>query len=248
MTTLFSNLRREWRCNIISLKQLFIILAAVWLVAESIGTAIIFFKADTYVPVGVYMTFGTLCMMTFAFGFYYYSVGIELSISMSRTRKAYLPCMLIVAYAQMLCGLALLALFSFVSEGIRVLLFSQKPLEMQQSLFAFALHNIHWILLILAAALLLGLVVGAAMQRFGRKALWLLWFVYMVPMLFGSTFSRLLKTGDTTTVMGRIVNGAADFLERIHFPQLLPVGAIIIAIALLIASCYWLLHTPVRQN
>lgn len=249
MKTFINNLRREWRCNTMSLHQLCIITAAVWLAAELLGDAFMLIgKVDTYAPVGIIFAYIILQWVALVYGFYYYSIGIELSISMSRTRKWYLPCAFLVAFAQMLCAMALLGILALVSEGIRRLFFAHLSLDLNDAVLPFALQHLHWGLLIIAGALLIGLTIGAGIQRYGSKIFWILWIVYFVPMLFGNSISHLLKSGDTSTLLGRAVNGTAAFLQAIHLPELLPLCTIVFCVVLLSTAVYWLLHATIRQN
>lgn len=59
-----------------------------------------------------------------------------------------------------------------------------------------------WWLLIFAAALALGTIVGALMQRFGQKGLWFIWGCCMAPLLLSQLFQwgifdRVIRVGPT---------------------------------------------------
>ena len=77
---------------------------------------------------------------------------------------------------------------------------------------------LRWAWVILPAVLVLactGLFLGACIQRWGRRALWLLWAAYMAVFLFGDTFTRLAEGAGRDTLLGRALGAVVDVLAFI---------------------------------
>lgn len=87
----------------------------------------------------------------------------------------------------------------------------------------------YWWLLIFAAALAVGIVIGALIQRFGQKGLWVIWGFWMVLMLA----PQLLRWE------------LFDSLNRFS-PLFFPVVMGVFAVGLLIWSLWSMLHAVVR--
>lgn len=87
----------------------------------------------------------------------------------------------------------------------------------------------YWWLLIFAAALIFGIIIGALIQRFGQKGLWVIWGFWMVLMLA----PQLLRWE------------LFDSLSRFS-PLLFPVVIGVFAVGLLLWSLWSMLHAVVR--
>lgn len=87
----------------------------------------------------------------------------------------------------------------------------------------------YWWLLIFAVALAGGIVIGALLQRFGQKGLWVVWGFWMV-LAFSPQFLRL---------------EIFDHLSR-FLPILFPLLAGLLAVGLLLWSLWSMLHAVVR--
>ena len=87
----------------------------------------------------------------------------------------------------------------------------------------------YWWLLIFAAALVFGVTIGALIQRFGQKGLWVVWGFWMA-LVFSPQFLRL-----------EIFDRVSRFL-----PILFPLLAGILTVGLLLWSLWSMLHAVVR--
>lgn len=87
----------------------------------------------------------------------------------------------------------------------------------------------YWWLLIFAAALAGGIIIGALIQRFGQKGIWIVYGFWMVP-LFLSQFFR------------------SELFDRVSWfsPILLPLLAGLFVVSLLLWSIWSMLHAVVR--
>lgn len=87
----------------------------------------------------------------------------------------------------------------------------------------------YWWLLIFAAALALGIIVGALMQRFGQKGLWVIWGCWFVPFLLSQFFRW--------EIFDRVIR-----LGPVFFPLLIG----LLFAALFLWSLWSMLHAVVR--
>ena len=87
----------------------------------------------------------------------------------------------------------------------------------------------YWWLLIFAAALAGGIVIGALIQRFGQKGLWVVYSLWMIPLLLTQFFQT-------------------EIFDRISWfsPLFFPVALGVLAVGLLLCSLWSMLHAVVR--
>ena len=112
-------------------------------------------------------------------------------------------------------------------------------------------HEERWAWVILPAVLVLactGLFLGACIQRWGRRALWLLWAAYMAVFLFGDTFTRLAEGAGRDTLLGRALGAVVDVLAFIPGGPARVLLALALLTAATVSGAALLLRGSVRQT
>lgn len=243
---MLKNLQKEWRNNFSSTWQMIAIMAAGWGLGELITVLVLLLAkdADTYFSLGGILGLATLLIFGVFLSVYYFTVGFDQALCMGRTRRAYLCSMTLTAWAQLLLGTVAAVALSNADALIRNTFFRGIP---DDGPF-YGVLSLDWVVKFWwaflfgpLAVVLCGFMAGAMVKRFSRKALWFFWGVYMVVVLFGSSIAKLLESHDTTTLAGRIVNGAAALLPV----GLLPAAAALGTVGLLGYSIYVLLRAKV---
>ena len=163
-----------------------------WLLGEALSLCIMYFAhEEEYFSLGTVFAAIMLVMFGVIFALYYFSCGYEQALTMSCTRRRFLFGMFVTVCLQLLCLVGGIVVLTLLDRGLYLLLFRGMPIDGPDLLRPEALR---WAWVILPAVLVLactGLFLGACIQRWGRRALWLLWAAYMAVFLFGDTFTRL---------------------------------------------------------
>ena len=139
-------------------------------------------------------------------------------------------------------------LASAIFVGLYLLLFRGMPIDGPDLLQPEALR---WAWVILPAVLVLactGLFLGACIQRWGRRALWLLWAAYMAVFLFGDTFTRLAEGAGRDTLLGRALGAVVDVLAFIPGGPARVLLALALLTAATVSGAALLLRGSVRQT
>ena len=133
-------------------------------------------------------------------------------------------------------------------QQLYLLLFRGMPIDGPDLLQPEALR---WAWVILPAVLVLactGLFLGACIQRWGRRALWLLWAAYMAVFLFGDTFTRLAEGAGRDTLLGRALGAVVDVLAFIPGGPARVLLALALLTAATVSGAALLLRGSVRQT
>ena len=88
----------------------------------------------------------------------------------------------------------------------------------------------------------------ACIQRWGRRALWLLWAAYMAVFLFGDTFTRLAEGAGRDTLLGRALGAVVDVLAFIPGGPARVLLALALLTAATVSGAALLLRGSVRQT
>lgn len=246
---MLKSIKREFLLNLDSLWQTLAFLSGAWLLGEIMSLCILYFAhADTYFSLGTVFAAIILVLFGVIFALYYFSCGYEQALTMSCTRRHFLVGMFVTVCLQLLCFVAGMAVLVLLDRGLYLLFFRGMPLE---GLDLLRPEVLRWAWVVLPSVLVIacaGMFLGACIQRWGRRALWLLWGVYMAVFLFGDTFTRLAEGAGRDTLLGRALGAVVDVLAFI------PGGAAraLLALALLAAAtasgAVMLLRGSVRQT
>ena len=201
---MLKSIKREFLLNRNSLWQSLAVLGGAWLLGEALSLCIMYFAhEEEYFSLGTVFAAIMLVMFGVIFALYYFSCGYEQALTMSCTRRRFLFGMFVTVCLQLLCLVGGIVVLTLLDRGLYLLLFRGMPIDGPDLLQPEALR---WAWVILPAVLVLactGLFLGACIQRWGRRALWLLWAAYMAVFLFGDTFTRLAEGAGRDTLLGR---------------------------------------------
>ena len=177
---MLKSIKREFLLNRNSLWQSLAVLGGAWLLGEALSLCIMYFAhEEEYFSLGTVFAAIMLVMFGVIFALYYFSCGYEQALTMSCTRRRFLFGMFVTVCLQLLCLVGGIVVLTLLDRGLYLLLFRGMPIDGPDLLQPEALR---WAWVILPAVLVLactGLFLGACIQRWGRRALWLLWAAYM---------------------------------------------------------------------
>ena len=234
MKTLYKNIKDEFKYNFTSLWQLLVAVFGAWVIGEIISICVIIFtKFKDYISFGSIFVLVCLGFMALFYGFYYFSIALNIALGMSRTRKAYTASIFIVSYLQLILGFVAAIALCFVSNGIHALFF--RSLSLEFDFVAFLLQNAHYGFAILLVALIVGMLAGVCVYRYGRTAFWMLWGIWMCLALFGSKLVTIVSERDTSTFIGSIACGIADRIPAFSLSVWILIGCVCVAIIFLVA-------------
>lgn len=243
------SIKREFLLNLNSLWQLLAFSGGAWLLGEVLSLCIMYFAHEQeYISMGtifagiVLISFGVISAL------YYFSCGYEQALTMSCTRRRFLLGMFVNVCLQLLCLAGIMGVLTLLDRGLYLLLFRGMPIDGPDLLRPEVLR---WAWVILPAVFglaCIGLFLGACVQRWGRRALWLLWAAYMAIFLFGDTFTRLAEGADRDTLLGRALGAVVDVLAFIPGGPVRALLALAVLIAATVSGVALLLRGSVRQT
>lgn len=170
-------------------------IAGVWLLVE-LGTDLVtgydFYKngpaADTVGFAGMLTVFGTAVILAFI-NVARFWIDFRRGLRMGATRRGMLAGELAVCLLHTLAPTGLALALAGVSEGIYRLLWQPRGMELVFSIWS--LMSPALLAGLLAGPLVLCYGMGALLLRFGGKAGWTLWCVWMAVVLFDEQLARL---------------------------------------------------------
>ena len=225
------------------------VLGGAWLLGEALSLCIMYFAhEEEYFSLGTVFAAIMLVMFGVIFALYYFSCGYEQALTMSCTRRRFLFGMFVTVCLQLLCLVGGIVVLTLLDRGLYLLLFRGMPIDGPDLLQPEALR---WAWVILPAVLVLactGLFLGACIQRWGRRALWLLWAAYMAVFLFGDTFTRLAEGAGRDTLLGRALGAVVDVLAFIPGGPARVLLALALLTAATVSGAALLLRGSVRQT
>lgn len=224
--------KREFLLNFDGLWQSALIVGGAWLLGEIIFFCIVYFtREQEYFPLATLMACITLTLCLVLFPAYYFSCGYEQALSMGCSRRRFLLGMSLALVGQIVCYLALVCVLAAAEYGLFRLLCPRGFASAELAELA-ALGQYWWALLLLPLEVLcVGLLLGALVQRWGRRALWGLWGVYMAVVLLGAFAPELVSGAPRDTLLLRALGGLFDLASRI------PESAVPLAALLLFPAC-----------
>lgn len=191
-------LRTIKACVAISLRDLWLELAAVagvWLLVE-LGTNLVtgyyFYKdgpaCGTVGFAGALAVFGTAVMAAFI------NVGrvwmdFRRGLRLGATRRGLLAGEMLACVLHSLVPVGLALALAGVSEGIYRLLWQPRGVQLVFSVWTFMSPAV--LALLLAGPVAVAYLIGAPLLKFGGKAGWVLWCIWMAVVLFDDQLSRL---------------------------------------------------------
>ncbi len=246
---MLKSIKREFLLNRNSLWQSLAVLGGAWLLGEALSLCIMYFAhEEEYFSLGTVFAAIMLVMFGVIFALYYFSCGYEQALTMSCTRRRFLFGMFVTVCLQLLCLVGGIVVLTLLDRGLYLLLFRGMPIDGPDLLRPEALR---WAWVILPAVLVLactGLFLGACIQRWGRRALWLLWAAYMAVCLFGDTFTRLAEGAGRDTLLGRALGAVVDVLAFIPGGPARVLLALALLTAATVSGAALLLRGSVRQT
>lgn len=135
-----------------------------------------------------------------------FCTGFEYAVKMGVTRKAYITGSLIVTYLQAV--LIMLFLWGLsILESLLLHLFFPDALQ-ELSLAAFLSLPLCLILPLIVVPI--AALMGALVEKWGKKAFWIIYILIFVPIIFSSQIGDIIATRDTASPLSRLVLAIYD--------------------------------------
>lgn len=246
---MWRSVKRELSINRASLWQTMLILAGACVVGEIVMACIFHFTSDApeFVPMGFIFTAMTACICGILFPAYYFSCGYEQALTLGCTRKSFLVGELALSAVHILLLMAEAALAMLADWGFYRLFYPTAFAAIRWDGFAPDVTWLGIVLLIVAALVCAGLFLGASLQRWGRRAAWALWGIYMVFVFFSGPLTQIGKTAAAqASPLGAAVRAVDGVLALLPLNSYLILGGVLL-LALGAAGAEMLLRGSVRR-
>lgn len=195
-----------------------LVTAGAWLAGDILSVMLLIFSDSTkYVSIGGILGIFGAVLFSMGIGVGFFSAYYETALSMGQTRKGYIVSAFTTNFMVLISNLLLLLPLSSISELARRTFFS----SLATADGFYGIFNIDfviqwWWVGLLASFFMVccGMCIGALIQRWGRKAFWVLWGVYIVGFLFGGKFAHIMKNINPSSVTGRFFTAVSNFLPQ----------------------------------
>lgn len=227
-------IRREFSVNRDNLWQSGLILAGVCLLGEVVTCLLqhIFSDDPEFVPMGMLLAAITAVVCAVIFPAYYFSCGYEQALTMGCTRGRFLAGTLALSF----CHIALLMLLSgmavFVDLGFYRVFYPQIYAKIDWAGFwtdfpldgISALGAIGALALGAAGLVCMGLFFGACVQRWGKRAFWILYGVIVAPTILAGPLAHVSEGVGKDSPLGQMLDSLGRVLARLPVPAYLWFG------------------------
>lgn len=163
---------------------------------------------NTYAPMGLLFAQLGAVVAAMVIGTRY-NADFDMAVKMGATRRGYLPAAFTVSFLEILALTGVLWLLAQFETFFHDTFFSGTVVEMETTGW---LGNIGLALSI--CVLLVGIIalVGALLHRYGRKAFWVVWAVWMLFFIGGPRILDAVESGDNSIFghLGRFLAGFFD--------------------------------------
>ncbi len=210
---MWSSIRREFSVNRDSLWQSGLILAGACLLGEGIAAVMmgIFSREPFFIPLGTMMAVGAAVVSGVIFPAYYFSCGYEQALAMGCTRGRFLAGSLALSLVHIVLMLAAASLAILADMGFYRAFYPQIYAAIDWTDFPSGGVLAGGLALAAAVLLCFGLFLGAALQRWGKRAFWVLWGICMAASFLSGPMVHLAKDGEAS-LLGRIAGSVGHAL------------------------------------
>ncbi|MEG0899125.1 MAG: hypothetical protein RSF40_05370 [Oscillospiraceae bacterium] len=195
---MINSIKKEWNLHIDYLIFSLCIAVGVWFLTDTI--VISFFaisgKSDYIVP-GTFIVMIGFAMLEIMSSFFIFTQNLSLAISMGRTRKDYIIGSLVTLTIHQVIVYVLCVFLSNISGFAAQLILKNVLPDGDFWGVIMGTKILMKVLIAIAAAILgstlLGLIGAAFTTRFGMKALWVIWAIYMIAIFAGSNLKVIVE-------------------------------------------------------
>lgn len=219
--------KKEFKLQFTNLWQMGLVTLGMFVIGEIMVAIIIALtKADDGATLGWLFALIGLAFWYFCVGAQIVS-GTDNAIAMSRSRKNYL----VAHYIVNLCYSAIMVAFTYILGQVELLAFRifwpNLPMEFDFSEW----FSLKIAILIIVSGVIIAGFLGALIARFGRKAFWTLWCIWMFVFLVLPRMATYSEESNTVLgLLGKVVFG---FLFSIPLSVWKTVGAVSLVVCLL---------------
>ena len=220
---------REWRIQRYNLLPLLALVAGGFVLGRLFALVIGLISHESgWIPLGVIFAGFGLIAVFFSLSMQF-TLGLNHAILMSRTRKAFLIGNYPIGALTLLLGMALTLLLGWL-EYITAPAADPQLLDLFGRIAAVVLHPL-FLIGFPVGGIIIADFVGALAARFGSRALWVLWGLWM---LFAVVFPRLIDaSAGRDTLFTRAIHALGMLFGRLSLAMLSVIGLLFLAAALI---------------
>lgn len=217
---MWQSIKREFSVNRDGLWQSGLILAGACLLGEGITAVImhIFKEGPAFVPLGMICTAGTAFVCGLIFPAFYFSCGYEQALTMGCTRGRFLAGALALSLVHILLMFAAALLAALADIGFYRVFYPQVYARIDWADFPSPGALFGGLALAAAALLCTGLFFGACLQRWGKRAFWILYGAGMSLLFLSGPLSHWSERAAENSLLGRMMSGLGKALSQLPEP------------------------------
>lgn len=211
---MWKSIKREVSVNRDSLWQSELILVGTCLVGEIAAYCILRFLGGEpeFIPMGIILTMVAAIVCAVMFPAYYFSCGYEQALTLGCTRGRFLVGELALSLLHIVLLLSTVGLAVLADLGFYRVLYPQVYERIDWEEFQIDATFFIAVAAVAASLLCFGLFFGAMLQRWGKRAFWVLWGVGMAFTYLSGPIAHLLENNREDSLLGRMVGSIGRML------------------------------------
>ena len=211
---MWKSIKREISVNRDSLWQSELLLVGACLVGETVAFCILHFldEEPEFIPMGIILTTVAAIVCAVLFPSYYFSCGYEQALTLGCTRGRFLAGELVLALLHIVLLLATAGLAILADLGFYRVFYPQVYARIDWEDFPPDADLLLAAAVAVAALLSFGLFFGAMLQRWGKRAFWVLWGVFMAFTYLSGPVIHLLERNSEDSLLGRMAASVGRML------------------------------------
>ena len=211
---MWKSIKREISVNRDSLWQSELVLVGACLVGEIAAFCILHFVGEEpeFIPMGIILTTVAAVVCAVIFPAYYFSCGYEQALTLGCTRGHFLVGEIALALLHIVLLLATAGLAVLADLGFYRVFYPQVYARIDWEDFPPDTDLLIAAAAAVAALLCSGLFLGALLQRWGKRAFWVLWGVFMAFSYLTGPVIHLLERNSEDSLLGRMVGSIGRVL------------------------------------
>ena len=211
---MWKSIGREFSVNRDALWQSELILAGACLFGEVLTFCIWRFSGaePEFIPLGLILTAGAALVCALIFPAYYFSCGYEQALALGCTRGRFLAGETVLSLVHILLLMATAGLGALADLGFYRVFYPQAYQGVDWRDFRIDASFLAIAALGALPLLCFGLSFGAALQRWGKRAFWVLWGGFMALSYLGGPMVHMMKNSSENSLLRRMLGAIGRFL------------------------------------
>lgn len=168
-----------------------------------------FADADSTFPLATIFAIMMGIISTVLFGIVSFQIHFNNAVSMQIARKRFAISYLITAFIQMLVVVIMVIILGYIDKGLAGVLYP----NIEQEFDIVTIFRGPYIVLITIGSVILQMFLGAVNLRFGKKAFWVLWVIWMSMCFLPQRIADAVEN-NSNSVFGNIGRGFVNITSK----------------------------------